>query len=317
LTPIRFLGYLFACALAAVFYCVPAYAQNACPPPLTAPPARQLQDAEKSAVDRGYLWRLTKDGHSSYLYGTVHLAKLEWIFPGPQLLQAFRTSGVLAVELNLFDAEVIHQLQRGIAADPGQKISVGLQRRLSSAAGQQCIDSNALKAQRLEIQISTLGMAQARRWGLEPVYGIEQVLLARANRVAMPIESLETVAEQLKALLGESMEDSVALTEQGLDELENDDGEKLLMKLTDAWSQSDFTTLDSYLQWCDCIHTDSARRALKRLLDDRNPVIASRLDRLHHSGKQVFAAVGSLHMIGSIGLPAEMQRLGYRVEKVF
>jgi uncharacterized protein YbaP (TraB family) len=54
-------------------------------------------------------------------------------------------------------------------------------------------------------------------------------------------------------------------------------------------------------------------------LDDRNPVMADRLDRLHSSGKRVFAAVGSLHMIGSIGLPEQMQmqRRGYRVERVF
>jgi len=33
-------------------------------------------------------------------------------------------------------------------------------------------------------------------------------------------------------------------------------------------------------------------------------------------GKQVFAAVGSLHMIGPMGLPALMAQRGYRVERV-
>jgi uncharacterized protein YbaP (TraB family) len=317
LTPIRFLGNLFAGVLAAACFCEPAQAQNDCPPPVVAPTAQQLQYAQNLAVDRGFLWRLTKDRHTSYLYGTVHVARLEWVFPGPQLLQAFRESGVLAVEINVSDAEVIHQLQLGIAADPAQMVPESLQRRLDSAAGQQCVDANALKAQRLEFQISTLAVAQFRRWGLEPGYGIEQMLLAGASRAARPIESLETVAEQFKALLGESPEDSLSLTEQWLDELESVDAQKLMTKLTDAWSQSDFATMDSYLQWCDCIHTDVERRAMKRLLDDRNPVMAARLDRLHRSGKQVFAAVGSLHMIGSTGLPVQMQRLGYRVEKVF
>jgi uncharacterized protein YbaP (TraB family) len=244
------------------------------------------------------------------------VARLEWIFPGPQLLQAFRASDVLAVEINVSDAAVLRELQRGMAADPKQWLPESLERRLDSAARLQCVDPQLLKSQRPEFQISTLAMVKSRRWGLEPGYGIEQMLLAGANRATMPIESLETVGEQLKALLGESPADSVALTEQGLDELESSDAQKLLTKLTDAWSRSDFATMESYLQWCDCIHTDVERRAMKRLLDDRNPVMAARLDHLHRSGKRVFAAVGSLHMIGSIGLPALMQRLGYRVEKV-
>jgi uncharacterized protein YbaP (TraB family) len=55
---------------------------------------------------------------------------------------------------------------------------------------------------------------------------------------------------------------------------------------------------------------------MKRLLDDRNPNLAGRIDAIHKSGKNVFAAVGSLHMFGEIGLPALMKKRGYQVEQV-
>jgi uncharacterized protein len=55
---------------------------------------------------------------------------------------------------------------------------------------------------------------------------------------------------------------------------------------------------------------------MKRALDDRNPALAEHIDALHQSGKQVFAAVGSLHMFGPLGLPALMAKRGYRVERV-
>jgi uncharacterized protein YbaP (TraB family) len=58
------------------------------------------------------------------------------------------------------------------------------------------------------------------------------------------------------------------------------------------------------------------RELKKRLLDDRNPNLAERIDALHGSGKQVFAAVGSLHMFGTMGLPALMSKRGYHVELV-
>ncbi len=55
---------------------------------------------------------------------------------------------------------------------------------------------------------------------------------------------------------------------------------------------------------------------MRRLLDARNPALATRIDALHRSGKRVFAAVGSLHMTGARGLPALMVQRGYRVERV-
>ena len=55
---------------------------------------------------------------------------------------------------------------------------------------------------------------------------------------------------------------------------------------------------------------------MKRLLDDRNPVLAAAIDKVHAGGRSTFAAVGSLHMIGTSGLPAQMRQRGYVVEQV-
>jgi uncharacterized protein YbaP (TraB family) len=251
------------------------------------------------------------------LYGTLLVAKLAWIFPGPQLTNTLRNIDALALELDLSDAQTLKRLQSGIAAAPAKALPTALQSRIYKAAARECLDSGALKGQRPEMQISFIGMAQARRVGLEAAYGIDMLLMNVAQRTAKPIVALETVEEQLKALLGESAQDSTDMTQDGLEELDRGESTRLLIKLTDAWADSDIATLETYLQWCDCVNTDSERRAMKRLLDDRNPVMADRLDRLHSSGKRVFAAVGSLHMIGSIGLPEQMQRRGYRVERVF
>ncbi len=47
--------------------------------------------------------------------------------------------------------------------------------------------------------------------------------------------------------------------------------------------------------------------AMKRLLDERNPALAERIDALHAGRQAVFAAVGSLHMVGPNGLPGAPQ----------
>ena len=69
-------------------------------------------------------------------------------------------------------------------------------------------------------------------------------------------------------------------------------------------------------EWCECLNTETEREVMKRALDGRNPALAEHIDALHRSGKQVFAAVGSLHMFGASGLPALMAKRGYQVERV-
>ena len=72
-----------ALAVAALTLPLAAPAQD-CPPPPTPPGADEMRAAQRDASDRGFLWRLQKDGTVSWLYGTVHLARLGWMFPGPQ-----------------------------------------------------------------------------------------------------------------------------------------------------------------------------------------------------------------------------------------
>lgn len=53
----------------------------ACPPvPPAATPA-QVEAWAAQAKDRGVLWRITKGGHSSYLFGSLHVGRAEWAFP--------------------------------------------------------------------------------------------------------------------------------------------------------------------------------------------------------------------------------------------
>src|SRR2546425_128550 len=90
----------------------------------------------------------------------------------------------------------------------------------------------------------------------------------------------------------------------------------MVQRIAAVWADSRFDELQRYQQWCDCARTADERRALRRLLDERNPLLAERIAALHESGHTVFAAVGSLHMIGNSGLPALFEQRGYRVERV-
>ena len=74
--------------------------------------------------------------------------------------------------------------------------------------------------------------------------------------------------------------------------------------------------LSRYSEWCQCASTPGEKEQMRRLLDDRNPGLAQRVDALHASGKKLLVAVGSLHMAGPQGLPALLASRGYLVERL-
>jgi uncharacterized protein YbaP (TraB family) len=106
------------------------------------------------------------------------------------------------------------------------------------------------------------------------------------------------------------------MVESGLAELEGGRARPMLMRIVQAWADADHDTLMHYDDWCECRSTAADVEAMKRLLDDRNPPLAERIDALHASGGPVFAAVGSLHMVGPLGLPALLAQRGFTVERV-
>jgi uncharacterized protein len=111
--------------------------------------------------------------------------------------------------------------------------------------------------------------------------------------------------------------EALTAVEEGLTQLEDGSAQALMGKLAQSWADSDHATINSYADWCKCVSTDKERAEMKRALDDRNLPMAERINTLHSQGRTVFTAVGALHMIGPMGLPALMQQRGFAVEKVF
>ena len=88
--------------LVAILLCLPiggaaAQQPSVCPPAARPPSSAEIEAGTKAARDRGFLWRATKDGRTSYLYGTIHVGRIEWMFPGPRVMAAVRASDLVAL----------------------------------------------------------------------------------------------------------------------------------------------------------------------------------------------------------------------------
>jgi len=269
----------------------------------------------QTAKDHGFLWRLSKDGRTSYLYGTIHAARRDWMFPGPTVVESLRASDMLALELDVLDTDIQKRLAASIVSSRAEPLPPALARRLDKRKDTECVDKTQWASFAPEFQVASLTVLAARRDGFDPAYAIDLVLASVARNLGKPVASLETPEQQMQALQMQSQQETTALVKDTLDDLDSGKARPLLRRMAKVWVEGDYAQLSRYSQWCDCVRTPAEKAAMKRLLDDRNPAIAAGIDALHASGKQVFAAVGSLHMVGPAGLPALMRQRGYKVEQ--
>lgn len=288
-------------------------AADPCPPQPVPPSGADAQHARLNARDRGLLWRIERDGRSSWLYGTIHVGRHEWSVPGPAVRAALARSRRIAVELDLTDPATVQQVQQVLTGS--LDLPEPLRRRLVRQAERACVDAEQLAGLHPVVQAITYGVLEARWEGLHSAWAQEFMLAGYARRTGKPVVSLETPQQQADALLPRSAEEALRAIEDQLEQLEQGQVRRITRRLADAWERGDLEDLAGYEQWCDCIRSEADRAALRRLQVDRNPGMAARIAALHDEG-EVFAAVGALHMVGPQGLPALLAARGFRVERV-
>ncbi|GGH60013.1 TraB/GumN family protein [Comamonas phosphati] len=291
-------------------------AATLCPPQARLPTPAELQTLARQARNHGLLWRVRHEGRTSWLYGTIHVGKLEWLMPGPDVVRAVKAADSLALELDVTSPEVLQQLGDGLRARPdAAALPAALAQRLAQQRKAACAD-DSVAAMRPEAQLMALQALVGRSHGLDPAYGIDLMLAGAVRAMGKPVTGLETPAIQLRELFS----DDPAVIEQSLDDglgqLEN--GRSLAMTDTLAllWEKGDADKLASFTSWCDCLNTESERAEYRRIVEGRNSGMVEGILGLMAQGRTVFAAVGALHLIGPQGLPALLAARGYEVERV-
>jgi len=281
-----------------------------CPPQPAIPTPAQAAAWAAEAPDRGLLWRISRDGHSSYLFGSLHIGRADWAYPGPALRAAWARTDVLAVELDPTDVgAALAQQPSSAPLAPAQA------RRLDAQAQAACLPPGLLGGLPVMLQLSTLALLDARRDGFDAGFGQDLMLLARAKREGRPVHALETLDEQLGALEPDAA-DLPAVIDDTLAQLQSGEARVPMRKLAAAWAAGDLRTLADYERWCACVRTPAERAWLRRVNDGRNGPLAERIAALHGAGQRLLVAVGALHMSGPQALPKLLAARGFTVERL-
>jgi uncharacterized protein len=289
-----------------------------CPPKAPQLSNEQVQTLAKNAKSHGFLWRAEKNGSTSWLYGTIHINRVDLLIPGKQIVDAIKISDTFAPEINLLDPNLMQAMVNSTDVALNRRIIDSERaKRLIKLAAQYCVDIDLIKNFTpffQTMQISLVGVG--RLLDLHTEFGVDPVLLGMASSFQKQIVALETLASQLKAVRGQSDEEERALFDIALSDIESGKDHRQFKELIRVWESGDLQRLESYTSWCECLGTPAERALMKRLMDDRNPAMANQVVQLHNNGKKVFVAVGALHMAGPTGLPTLLRQQGFTVTPV-
>jgi len=196
-------------------------ARASCPPAAQTLTAERLREGLANARDHGFLWRISKDGHASYLYGTIHAAKFEWMFPGPTIIDAIRSSDTIALELDVLNRDIQDRLAASIGPHRTDPLPPQLVRRIEQQMAAECVDAATWSKFAPEFQIASLSVMAARRDGFDPANAADLVLAVLGRNLRKSVVSLETPEAQMQALQMPTQEETIEFVTSGLDELDH------------------------------------------------------------------------------------------------
>ncbi len=299
-------------------FSIAAHAQAPrCPAAASVPDKARMAQMFQTAPDRGFLWKVTKDGHSSWLYGTLHVAKQDWLLPGPLTRAAILHSSEVALELDLNAPDTATTLRQ--PEDPARwahLVQSGRKAKVDALMDQQCVPSAAFAHVAVGVEAAGVESLASRHDGYYPDYAVDGVLQGMAGSLKKPLIGLETGQMQRDLLIGPDAADEDAFIDDIVKGVSSGKTQAENQRLAEMWASSDVKRLDRYQDWCDCLNTAQERRFMTRLLDDRNVGMAQKIEKIHESGTSLFAAVGSLHMAGPKGLPALLRKDGFEVQQI-
>ena len=265
---------------------------------------------------QGLLWRVETPGAApSHVFGTIHLADPRVVRLPPDVARALARSRSVVIE-TLLEAGNLQQFASRMLFDDG--------RDLAAVTGPELFARTVAVAGGIGLPEPIL--RQVKPWAAammlsvppqDPAEVLDVVLTRMAMEQGKPIHPLESVDEQLSVFEGMGEADQVRMLRLAVDNFER--LPSLLGRVIDGYLARDLSAI-----WR--IREESAADSAEarqfydafmgRLLYDRNVRMAARAEpRIREGG--AFIAVGALHLYGSRGLLAELERLGYRVVRVY
>jgi uncharacterized protein len=278
--------------------------------------------AGQSHATRGVMYRISHEGRTGYLFGTLHVG-MDAFYPlAPVVGGALAHADALVVELDTGDEAPYQRALLRRASYAGQD-SVDRHLRpdtlaeLTGALHAVGIPLSSVEHLKPWLLANLLLGMQLERSGYRRSEGIDAFLLASAKKRGTAVIALESADYQLALFdtLGEA--DAERYLRESLRELEDGSALRKAQAFIAAWYSGDAHAIDALLPDATGAASLVARFTQHTLLARRNPEMAARIARIVDENRVTFVGVGLLHLLGANGVPALLAQRGYRIERVY
>lgn len=267
---------------------------------------------------KSFLWKVQSNRSTVYLLGSIHFLK-EDVYPLNQAIDtAYESSDNLVVEANINE---LGNLDLKVMADRAfyknddnveKHVSPEIYRLIEKESKTLGMPIELIRMQKPWILALSFQAAELVRLGYSPQHGVDFHFLTRAQGKKRILE-LESLEEQLRLLSGFSdreQEQFLLYTLKTLSSMDSQVG-----SMVRAWASGDAQTMESIL--ADAMPPDaSLAPILKKLFDERNDKMTSKIEGYLKSNGTYFVIVGAGHLVGKKGIVELLKSKGYGVEQL-
>lgn len=277
---------------------------------------------ETSLQHHGQLYRVTHDGKTSYLFGTIHVGR-DGAYPlDPVVSRALLDSKALVIELDIREDQAfqVALARHGRYADGDtiqNHLSPATFQRTTQALARAGIALHSVQQYKPWLIANLLVGAELGKHGYQRSQAVEYALLAAAQKQDKAVRELESADYQLSLFdsLDEHQQEQYLL--ENLADLDDGDSLKKSQALIEAWSAADPARIHDAWKTATTGNSISAGFMNRVLLGKRNPEMAANIERIMQQDQVAFIGVGLLHLVGDDGLPQLLKRRGYQVEQLY
>jgi uncharacterized protein len=276
--------------------------------------------APVTAAERGALFKAAANGHTLYLFGTIHMGLPEFFPLEPRIARAVAAAPALALEIDptVDPAAMAAALQAQGMAEPGApQLSPAFKQRLDKVLARARIDPAAVAPFKPWLVATLLALAEYSTLGYRPDLSVDMHLAKLARSSKVKVIELESVASQLAMFNRLTQAEQLRMLEECIEMIESGRQAADVRQVVDAWRNADQAALDAVAARADADDSVSGRFVQKVMLEERNVTLADKLVQLLRRENNSVAAVGVLHLVGKHSIPELLRTRGVTVERVY
>ena len=291
----------------------------------SAPTQTPQQEEEEKKAEGPLLYRASDaDGDVVWLFGSVHVGEEEMYPFADYITDALLSSDALAMELDpdsLTDqtalAEALAQMVYSDSTTIRDHISPDLYEEAVEILQENELYASVLDYYKPSFWFMEIDSLIFTKLGVTSEYGVETQIAKLAKEQGIPIEAIESIAEQYAMFAGFSEELQEFVLEDAVESyrLPNEVIETEFEDLLDVWKRGDAKDLYALAYSEEALPEEDAlaQEYHEAVLVDRNKNMADFAENALEDGREVFICVGAMHVVGEGGIADLLAERGYTV----